>query len=149
MVVVMMMTMMMIGLHPRRYCWPVLNFNVQWKTVSLIAHFGYELREIKVLLYEAIYIFYEIHFSACLIVGSLREAVRFTLQHWNKWVSAFSLRRPTDHCTVLALQACWGSEHAGRLVAIPCGLCRLLFFVGLHGHSSKAKMSSVPLLNVP
>lgn len=47
------MMMMMTGLHPRRYCWPVPDFNVQWKIVPPTAHLGYELRKIKMLLYKA------------------------------------------------------------------------------------------------
>lgn len=46
----MIIMMMVIGIH---HCWLATVFNVQLKIVPPFAHLGYELRKIKMLLYEA------------------------------------------------------------------------------------------------
>lgn len=81
---VIMMTM--IRVHPRRQRLLTTDFNVQWEILPPIAHLGYELREIKVLLLEGNNIHISWNTFLCyLIVGSSNKAGIFAAYHYDEW----------------------------------------------------------------
>lgn len=100
--------------------------NVQWKIVSSIAHLGYELREIKMLLYKANNIHILWNTFLCLFNCGIFKRGRKIHHSPLRWLDldlAFSLRGAPDHCNVLVLQACWESEHAGGLLPCMASVC--------------------------
>lgn len=104
---VIMMTM--IRVHPRRQRLLTTDFNVQWEILPPIAHLGYELREIKVLLLEGNNMHISWNTFLCLFnCGIFKQSRNICcLPLW--WMVGFQF----SHWRLLTLGVPWLSKPAG------------------------------------